>query len=85
MVDKDMPSIEAETSFNYDDDKKEFGQGPKRVTLHSSIDEDSSSTISFGFDLGRKEDDDLTLTFEVEELMQKIARAIAFGEDYRKE
>lgn len=81
---KDLPSIEAEVGFNYDDDGKEFGQGPRTVIISSSIDEDNTSIINLSFDLGRKEDDDITLTFEAEEFMQKLIRAIAHGEDLRQ-
>lgn len=84
MATKDLPSIEAEVGFNYDDDKKEFSEKPRNATLISSIDEDGQSKVSISFDLGRKEDDDITLTFDTEEFVQKLVRAIAFGEDYRE-
>lgn len=84
MATKDLPSIEAEVSFNYYDDKKEFSEKPRNATLISSIDEEGQSKVSISFDLGRKEDDDVTLSFDTEEFVQKLVRAIAFGEDSRK-
>ncbi len=84
MATKNSPSIEAEISFNYDDDKKEFSKKPRNVTLISSIDEEGQSKVSISFDLGRKEDDYVTLTFDTEEFVQKLVRAIAFSEDYRE-
>ena len=84
MASKDLPSIEGEVSLNYDEDKKEFTEKPRQVTIYSSIDEDGQSKVTISFELGRKEDDDFALTFDSEEFMQKIVRAIAFGEDYRK-
>lgn len=84
MATKDLPSIEAEIDFNYNGDKEEFSEKPRNATLISSIDEDGQSKVSISFDLGRKEDDDVTLTFDTEEFVQKLVRAIAFGEDYRK-
>ena len=81
MGTKNFPSIEAEIDFNHDDDKREFTTKPRIATIFSSIDEEGQSKVSISFDLGRKEDDDMTLTFDTEEFVQKLVRAIAFGED----
>ena len=83
MSDKDMPSIVGEVSLNYDKDKKEFGEQPRQVLIHSSVNEEGTSVITINFNLGRQEDDDMSLTFDTEEFVQKLVRAIAFGEDYR--
>lgn len=84
MASKNLPSIEGEVSLNYDEDKKEFTEKPRQVIIHSLIDEEGQSKVTISFDLGRKEDDDINLTFDSEEFVQKIIRAISFGEDFRE-
>jgi hypothetical protein len=79
MASKDSPSIEAEIDFNYEDDRKEFSGNPRNATLHASFDDDGQNRVSITFDLGRKQADSITLTFDSEEFVQKLVRAIANG------
>ena len=85
MSDRDLPTIEGEVDFNYDEDKKGFGLGSRLVVISSNISEQGESKTTMSFVLGQKKDDDISVTFDTEELVQKIARAIAFGENYMKE
>ncbi len=69
--------------FNYDADTKEFGMNTHRkVDLFGMIDEQGTPIVSLSFDLGRKEDDSVTITLDFEEFIQKMLRAMIFGENH---
>ena len=61
----------ADIDFNWDDDKKEFGTDDKVVRICRFKEEDEHK-VSFVFELGRKEDDTLNLTFELAQLLTAI-------------
>lgn len=62
----------ADIDFNWDDDKKEFGTADKVVRMCRFKEEDTHK-VGFSFELGRKDDDTLNLTFELAELLTAIA------------
>ena len=85
-MEKDLPEIISEVGFNYDDDKKEFSKYPngtnrRIVDLCGGVSEDSSLVITLSLALGRKDDDTMSLTFDAEELLNKILKALVFGEE----
>ena len=80
MTNKYIPTIISEIEFNYSQDKREFKEKDRKVTISHHMGDDGVSRINLSFELGRKEEDDISLIFETEEFMQKLARAIAFGD-----
>lgn len=82
---KDLPSMVGNVEFNYDVDKKEFGMNTERkVDLFGQVDEQGTPVVSLSFELGRKEDDTVTITLEFEEFIQKMLRAMIFGENHSR-
>ena len=82
---KEYPNMVGSLDFNYDQDKKEFGMNTQRkITLSACVDEDGMTKINISFELGRKEDDTVTLSVDTEEFMQKISRAMIYGENYER-
>ena len=80
---KDYLDMIGSIDFNYQDDKKEFGETMQRIVgLSASVDEEGIPKINISFELGRKEDDTVTLSIDAEEFMQKISRAMIYGENY---
>lgn len=67
-----MERIIAEIDFNRDDDKKEYGTD-NRIVRVSRFKEDGLSKVGITFNLGRREDDAITLVFGVAELAIVIA------------
>lgn len=84
-MDRDIQDIVGEIGFNYDADAKEFGIGKKVITLTSSVSEQGEPLTTIGFMLGRKEDDDVSITMRTHELMKALIETLAFGESYLKE
>ena len=79
----DYPDMVGSIDFNYDNDKKEFGINLQRiVSISAYIDDEGIPKISISFELGRKEDDTVTLSIDAEEFMQKISKAMLYGENY---
>ena len=60
-------SIVAEIGFNRDDDDKDYGAGERIVHL-----QDEDNFMKFHFNLGRRSDDTITLTFNRQELLSKL-------------
>ena len=83
---KEYPDMVGSIDFNYDDDKKEFGMNMQRIVdISAYVDENGIPKIGISFELGRKEDDTVTLSIDAEEFMQKVSRAMIYGEDYEKD
>jgi hypothetical protein len=81
-MDKDMQSMVGEIDFDYDKDRKEFGAGDRIVRLISCVNEEGIPVISLIFNLGREEDDSITLQLNSEEFIQKFLITSMNGEDY---
>ncbi len=82
---KEYPDMIGSIDFNYDADKKEFrGSMQRIVDLSACVNEDGIPKINISFELGRKEDDTVTLSIDAEEFMQKISRAMIYGENYEE-
>lgn len=62
----------ASIDYNRDDDKKELKTKDKVVRVCRFKEEDRH-LMGFSFELGRKDDDTLNLTFELEGLLTAIA------------
>lgn len=62
----------ADIDFNRDDDKKEFSTEDKVVRVTRFKDEEGDQ-VGFSFELGRKDDDTLNITFKLGELLTVIA------------
>lgn len=82
---KEYPDMVGGVDFNYHEDNKEFGTNSQRkITLSACVDEEGIPKISISFELGRKAEDTITLSFDTEEFMQKISRAIVYGDNYER-
>ena len=68
----EIDKIIGEVDFNYDDDKREFNRGDRIVRLNHLIDEDKQDSVAITFELGRKEDDGITLLLPRTALLQKL-------------
>lgn len=79
----EVPKIIAKIGFNRTDDKKEFSDEPRIVSLLADTEEDGRHEISLSFELGRKEEDDITLFINAEEFAQKLIEALITSEDLR--
>lgn len=66
-----MSKIVAEMSFNRDDEKEEFGEEERIVSITT---EEKITTLSLA--LSKKEDSIMGLTFSSSELMAKLIEAI---------
>lgn len=66
--------IVVEVDFNYPGDGEEFGEGDRIVSFNRFI-EQGQGVIGFSFPLGRKKenDDTISLIFPYAELLSKIA------------
>lgn len=64
--------IVAGVDFNRDDDKKEFNLNDRVVGISCS----KEGRLFLSVNLGRKEDDQFYLDFDLEEFVQKLVRAI---------
>ena len=64
--------IVAEVGFNYDDDKREFGEQDKIINLYHMSNEDGQEMLTMVFKLGRKEDDTMNLSLPYREFISKI-------------
>ena len=67
-----MRILVADIDFNRNDDKEEFGTDDKVVRV-CRFREPDKHRVGFSFELGRREDDTLNLTFELAELLTAIA------------
>lgn len=61
-----------EVGYNRDDDRKEFGDGDRVVRVYR-FKENERPCVCLSFELGRKDDDTLSLTLELGELLTAIA------------
>lgn len=66
--------IIGEVEFNWENDKKEFGAGDRIVRLCRFMD-GCESSIGLSFELGRKPDDTISVTFDFSELVAKLLEA----------
>ncbi len=80
-MNKDLPSIVGKVSFDYDDDNKKFGQGDRIVNITGQIDDEGTPVIILSFNLGRKEDNSVTLVIEADEFIKKFLMAMVYRED----
>ncbi len=78
-----IPKVIAEVEFNRLDDRKEFSDEPRIVSLWAYTRDDGQHEISLSFGLGRKEEDDVTLFINAEEFAQKLIEALINSEDLR--
>ena len=67
--------IVAEIDFNRDDDKEEYSCDPRVVRL-SSFEDNGTPKIGLSFNLGRREDDSISLVFDCERLLATEIEAI---------
>lgn len=65
--------IIAEISFNRDDDKDEFGEGNRIIRVCLSEDK---REVYFSLELGRREDDTINLSFNLEWLFILLIRKL---------
>lgn len=70
-----------ELGFNYEDDAKEFGCGSvfknqKVVRLNRYTDDNGEDVIAISFELGRKTDDTMTVSFPWTEFLSKVINLI---------
>ncbi len=65
-------NIIAEIDFNRDDDAKEYSPDNRIVRIYRHK-EDVLNKVSISFELGRRDDDTVTLSFDVAELAAIIA------------
>lgn len=84
MVDLEVPMIKADIEFDDKEDKKEFSEEPRLVTLVALTYANGETKLSMGFRLNRKDDDGIELIFNAEELIQKITKAIINADDLRQ-
>jgi len=78
---KGLPEMVGNIGFNYDDDKEEFGGGMRVVNI-SSCAEEEKIEITLSFNLGRKQYDDVSISLDAKEFMQKLVEAIFHGEEW---
>ena len=73
---KGFPQVVADIDFNRDSDIEKFGSGDRIVTLNCFSEENKEDKVGFSFLLGRKEDEAISLVFDVKELVQKLTQAM---------
>jgi len=69
--------------FNRNDDREEFPKENRFATMFAYLLEDGEVKITMAFELGRKEDDDMILEFDADELILAIFKALAYRTDFR--
>ena len=73
----EFQKIVAGVDFNYEADRDEFKGADRIIRLNRFIDEDGQDVLGITFDLGRKEDDSMSLILPFEEFVTKINSLMA--------
>jgi len=64
--------IVVELDFNYPEDSTEFGGNDRVMRLNRFPDSEEGEKVALSFELGRKEDDTITLSLPYSELLAKL-------------
>ncbi len=81
---KGFESIIGEVDYNYDEDRNEFGSDDKQIKINAIINSEGTSILILSFNLGRKEDDSINISLDLDEFNLKIARAMIYRDDWRE-
>ena len=68
----EFQKVVAEISFNYPEDAEEFKDSDRIIRLNRFTSEEGQNVVAITFNLGRKEDDSISLVLPYAELIEKL-------------